>query len=443
MLLPVLIAIGAGLAASACSSKTTPSTGTAPDAGTRVPKDAGDIDYIPSTDDVSVVLDADAPAETAVVTDSVTDKATPPDNFVEVGPDTAQGPAGCAAAFPLKGAVKFFAASPCGPNSVIMDLDDNGLGVCTDFQKPLNMVFQLGDGKILKTQPLDQVPDQIDGAPDGNIAITASDSKTYAGGILRLYGVTGTPNWLPFNPVTVDQKKFTPSLGKGIQFASAHFFVATGNTDFSKGNPIYFPGSVLAYTTGGVTFQALATKGLNATSIGTWKDAQGTHLAVVNTGPLDVSGNTSAKSRLAVFNTDIPALEQVFDLPFGGLGLAGELSIAGGRMAIPSADNSRRVLVLSTENLSATPQVVTVPNSSPEKKLHMIAFAKILGQYLVAGNYNTGLVSTWDLDGTASQVLGSTILLDNELKPGQGIADAACLGGKLLVTVGPNVMELQ
>lgn len=439
-----LLFIALAAAAAACSGKIEPipAAGSLPDAGTT--PDTGDMDDTVTTDGVSTDLDADAPVEAAIAKDSVPDlSVAPKDSFVEVGPDTAQVPTDCAALFPLKGNTKLFATAPCGDDSVIMDLDDNGLGVCVNYQKQVNMVFQLGDGKILKSQPLDQVPDQIDGSPDGNIAMTASDSKTYAGGILRLYGVMGVPSWLPFTPVTVDQKKFTPSLGKGIQFASASLFVATGNIDFSKGPANYLPGSLLMYATGGITFKPLATKGLNTTSLGAWSDAKGAHLAVVNTGTLDASGKATSKSRLAVFNTDTPTLEQVFDLPFGGLGLAGELGIADGRMAIPSADNSRRVVILNTVDLTATPQVVTVPNSSPEKNLHMIAFAKIWGQYLVAGNYNTGLVSTWDLDGTASQVLGSTILLDNELKPGQGIVDAACLGGKLLVTVGPNVMELQ
>lgn len=441
MIAPAAYALYLGIAAiaAACSNNAE----TVPDTGAPVPNDAGGVDDIPSTDDVSIGSDADAVKEAATVKDSVADlSVNPPDRFVEVGPDTAQAPTGCAAAFPLKGTSTLFATAPCGTGAIITDLDDNGLGICTDFQKK-NMIFQLGSGKVVKSQALDYVPDQVDGTPDGDIAVTAMDGKTFANGILRFYGVAGTPSWLPFTPTTVDQKKFTPSFGKGVQFTSASLFVATGNIDFSKGAANYFPGSLLLYATGGITFKPLATKGFNPTSIGAWTDAGGAHLAVINTGALDASGAATSKSRLAVFNTDTPKLEQVFDLPFGGLGLAGELSIAGGRMAIPSADNSRRVIIVNTADLTAAPQVVTAPDSVPSKALHLIAFAKLWGQYLVAGDSNTGLVSVWSVEGASPLAVGNAIPVDKTLKQYSGIADAACIGGKLLVTVGPDVMELQ
>lgn len=401
-----------------------------------IPNDAGSVDDIPSTDSTHTDTDADTPPEIAVA-------VAPPDSFVDVTPDVAPTPTDCAALFPLKGQVKLFATAPCGAGASITDLDDSSLGICTDFQKN-HMLFQLDDGKITQSRTLDFVPDQVDGTPTGNIAITATDSKSFTNGVLRLYGVKAEPSWLPFTPVTVDQQKFTPSFGKGIQFASASFFVATGNIDFSKVPAAYSPGSLLAYPTGAITFNPLATKGLNATSVGTWTDASGTHVAVVNTGPLDEKGQaTSAKSRLAVFNAETSALEQVFDLPFGGLGLAGEISIAGGRMAIPSADNSRRVVILNTADLKATPQVVTAPDATPPKPLHLMAFARIWGPHLVAGDTNTGLVSVWDMDKTPPAPVGGAITVDKTLTPYQGIADAACIGGKLLVTVGTNIMEIQ
>lgn len=420
-MLHVLIAIGAGLAASACGNNTQP------EKNAFIPSDTGNPDDIPSTDSTSTTADSD----------------TAGDSFVDTPTDTATAPSACAGLFPLKGQIKLFAKTPCGDAGIVSDLDTTGLGTCTDFQTQ-NAIFQLGDTGIAKSQTLQSTPDQISQAQYNNIAVTAMDGKTVAYGIMQLYGIAATPSWLPFEPTTVDQEKLTPSFPKGIAYASGKIFVATGNISFATGKAQYAPGSVLVYADGSTTAKTLSTQGHNPTSMGTWVDGNGTHVAVVNTEALDAGGKTAAQnSSLVVFNADTLTLEQKVDLPFGGLGVAGEIGIGDGKLAIASADNSGRVVILDAATLSAPAVIVTDPAAQSTSGPHMMSFAQIVDHYLLAGNFNTGKVSVWDLSTTPPALSGSALKVDDNLTDYLGLSDVVCYGGKLLIAVGPNIMELQ
>lgn len=422
-MLPMLIAIGAGFAASACSTTPQPTDNSfAPSNGNT---DASTtVDDIASTDGSSTTSDSD----TSSFSDSASNATTAPN--------------ACAHRFPLQGKLSLFAKAPCGDKGTITDIDDTGLGSCTDFQTK-HAVFQLNNKGVAQHQTLNSTPDQITQAQYTNIAVTAMDGKTFAYGIFQMYGITAAPSWLPFGSASVDKETVTPSFPKGVAYVSGKLFVATGNMSFATGKAQYFPGSLLVYNDGSITATTLSTQGHNPTSIGTWTDATGTHVAVVNTEALDASGKTAQKSSLAVFNADTLKLEQKIELPFGGLGVAGEIAIGHGKLAIPSADNSGRVVILERDNLTAPAVIVTDPAAQATSGPHMMSFAQIVDRYLVAGNFNTGKISVWDLETTPPTLTGSAIKADETLSDYLGIADLVCYGGKLLVAVGPTIMEIQ
>lgn len=347
--------------------------------------------------------------------------------------------------FPLNGKLTLFAQSPCGKGSFISDIDDNGFGTCSG--NPDSMIFKFNNSGIVQSKLVTILPDQIAQGEDGQLAITGYDPTSMHSGTLQSDSITSTSTWMDFSKTEVGQSTFTPNFPKGLVFASRKLFIATSNITFGTDSKpsTYEPGTLISYSDGSNSAQVLATQGLNPTSIGSWTEYGVTRVAVVNTGYLDYNGDTKGeKSSLSVFNTDSMSIEQSFPLPFGGLGVAGEIAIAGGFMAIPSADNSGRIVILDSNNLSGTPKIITIPEAQSKTGPYLVPFAKIYGHYLIAGSYNSGAVNTWDLGTTPPSLVGGTITMDP-----LGIGDAACVGGdtqtpcKLLITSGDKIMAIE
>lgn len=383
--------------------------------------DAGDtatMDDILSTDVASAAKDADAPP----AKDTTTDAA----------PSSSQCPA-----FPLKGTVKVFTQAHCWKDGFISDIDDNGWGSCVNMgdQKYGNWLFHVGAKGVDQFYQTAGIPDQIvtgtqlfySGQQEDHWGFGAwdTDPLTYA-----LW--TDLPTLSPG----------MPSFAKGIDLVGGKIFVASSNVSFATGSAEYKPGTVFAFDSSLNPVATITTSQVNPTSVGHFELGGVTVLAVVGSGPLDGKG---AVSKLDIIDPDTLKITQTIALPFGGLGINGEIAIAGGRMAMGSADNSGRVVVLNTQDLAAPPLILTVTEALGKSGMHFISMTHLTpdGKYLVAGNYNTGKMSVWELGGASSNLVKQTIVLDDNLMDASGISDAACINGKLMVSVGNDIKAVE
>lgn len=390
-----LLYLGVAALVAACSNTTEKTE----DVASPFQKDAGGVDDIPSTDSTSEQPDSDT--------------VKPIDTYV--APIATVFPS-----FPLQGKAKTFADSPCGTYSFINDLDDNGIGTCSGG---INMVFKLNDKGIGQKMQLDVMPDQVDMDANGEIAISSINSQ-YEPGVLRMYGINATPSWLGLETVTVEGQTFVPHYLKGIQkLTSGQLVLVGGDIKFIGINAdSYSPGVAVVFEGASVTPKFVPTQGHNPTSIGSWIQSGVTYIGIINTEALDASGNTKGqKSSLTVLNLNTFQTDQPIILPAGGLGVAGELAVAGGFLAIPSADNSGHVYVLNTQNLSTPPQTLTIADAANSSGPYLVSFVKILNHYLIAGSYNSSVISSWDLATTPATPLPA---LDLGTK---NIGDAACI----------------
>jgi hypothetical protein len=312
------------------------------------------------------------------------------------------------------------------------------------------MMFKLSESGQVASIKLPQSLDQIDQGPNGEIAITAFDTgnppKPKPNGILFMQDFSATPKWIPFDSTTINGETFLPNFPKGIAFASGKIFVATSNIEFGKDltPKKYYPGSIFVISNNKTIDEAIYTGGKNATSMGAWTQGGLAHIAVVNTGYLNYGGATKGEmSSVTIIDAKTLDVKTTTPLPFGGAGVAGEVAIAGGVMAIPSADNSRRIAIVNLQTQPITIQTVTIPEAQ-STGAHFVSFAKIYGHHLFAGNFNTGTTSTWDLNTTPPALVGSPIKFEST-----SIGDAACIGGTpekpciLLVTLGDKIMRVE
>ncbi len=409
MVAPAAYALYLGIAAivAACST----STEKAQDAASPFQKDADNVDDSTATDSAHFP-DIDSWGELP----------SPPDTFVETSPAVALIPK-----FPLQGTPTLFTNSPCGTNSFINDLDDTGIGTCSGG---INKVFTLnnkgagkyGDNIDHETQ-LDVSPDQVDMDANGDIAITATNVKGEPG-TERMYGIAAIPSFLSVGETSVDGQKFVPHFLKGIQkFPTGQMVMVGGDITFKGMNAdSYSPGVAIVFEGTSVTPQFRPTQGHNPTSIGSWTQSGVTYVGIVNTEALNTDGKTNGqKSSLTVMNMKTLQTNTPIELPSGGLGVAGELAVAGGFLAIPSADNSGHIYLLNTQNLSATPQTLTIADAAISSGKYLVSFVKILDHYLIAGSYNSSMISSWDLSTTPATPLPALDLGTT------GIGDAACI----------------
>lgn len=412
MIDPVTVSVIAiGLAMAACSSpKEKDKDVTTSD--TVALKDAAQVDDIGSTDSVSVAPDSDS----FVVSDTT--------------PDIISKPNVCPT-FPLQGKMKLVADAPCGKNGVISDLDETGFGICSG-QK--NMVFQWGETGIMKSATLSMFSDQIEQGPNGDLAITS------LAGILRLDSITAQPILLPFDAITIDSQTIVPSFPKGLAYASGNLFVAAGNISFATGKAVYAPGAVLVYPG-----KPLASQGQNPTSMTTVSIHGQPFVAVVNTGNYNVPvGNPDNKGSLVLIDPTTQKIAQTIALPRAGFGLAGEITMGGGKIAIGSADNSGQTIVFKLDNLAAAAMMI------PEKaaaagEFHFITTTILSdsGKFLISSDYNSGKLKTWNIAGATPQLVSSDITLDTDLTDNQGLGDGFCRGGKFYIVLGNTILEVK
>lgn len=380
--------------------------------------DAGDtvtVDDIPSTDIASTSPDADAlPAK---------------DMYTDTTPPVPQCPG-----FPLKGTVKVFAEAPCGKDGFINDIDDSGWGSCTNMGGK-NYLFHVGVSGVDQSHPTAGVPDQV--VAGAKLFYSGQLKDQWGFGAWEVGSQTAGP-WTGLPALSPGM----PSFAKGIDFAGGKIFVATSNVSFATGSAEYKPGTVFAFDSSLNPAATITTSQVNPSSVGHFELGGVTFLAVVGSGPLDGKG---AVSKIDLIDPATLKITQTIPLPFGGLGINGEIAIAGGRMAIGSADNSGRVVVLNTQDLAAAPLILTVTEAVGKSGMHFISMTQLTpdGKYLVAGNYNTGKMSVWELGNESSKLVKQTVVLDDTLTDASGIGDAACINGKVMVTVGNQIKAVE
>lgn len=380
--------------------------------------DAATMDDILSTDVASAAKDADTPPAK--------------DGYTDTTPPSSQCPA-----FPLKGAVKVFTQAHCWKDGFISDIDDNGWGSCVNMgdQKYGNWLFHVGAKGVDTFYQTAGIPDQV---VTGTQLFYSGQQKDHWG--FGAWDIDPSTYALWTDLPTLSPGM--PSFAKGIDLVGGKVFVATSNVSFATGSAEYKPGAVFAFDDALKPLATITTTQVNPTSVGHFELGGVTYLAVVGSGPLDGKGTPS---KLDIIDPATLKITQTVTLPFGGLGINGEIAIAGGRMAIGSADNSGRVVVLDTQDLAAAPLVLTVAEAIGKSGMHFISMTYLTpdGKYLVAGNYNTGKMSVWELGDTSSNLVKQTIVLDDNQMDASGISDAACINGKLMVSVGNDIKAVE
>lgn len=409
---PISIAVIAALFAYACTPERTdrPSA----DAGV-TPLDVSHVDDIASTDSESPTPDGDTP--------------TVHDSYVDATPSAPQCPQ-----FPLKGYVTLFAETPCEKDSFINDIDESGWGSCTNMGDK-SYLFHIGATGIDQFHQTAGVPDQL---VTGTKLFYSGQKQDQWGFGTRDIGSKTAEQWtgLPILSPGI------PSFAKGIDLVNGKIFVASSNVSFATGSADYKPGTVFAFDATLNPAATITTTQVNPTSVGHFEIGGVTYLVVADSGPLNGKGS---KSQLDIIDPSTLKITKSIPLPFGSIGINGEIAIAGGHMAMGSADDSGRVIVLNTQDLSATPLILTVTEAFGKSGLHFISMVQLTpdGKHLVAGNYNTGKVSVWELGDASSNQVQQTIVLDDNLMDAAGIGDAACINGKLMVSVGNQIKAVQ
>lgn len=371
----------------------------------------------------------DIPSTDAAITTADADATGAQDGYIDTTP-----PAPLCPQFPLKGAVSLFAEAPCGKDSFINDIDDNGWGSCTNMGDKAYL-FHVGTSGIDQYHQILGIPDQV---VTGSQLFYSGQHKDQWGFGAWDVGSQNQDQWAALPTLSPG----TPSFAKGIDLVGEKIFVVSSNVSFATGSAVYKPGTVFAFDATRHPIATIATSQVNPTSVGHFELGGITYLAVVASGPMNGGDN---KSHLDIINPSTLALTQSIPLPFGSLGISGEITIAGGRMAIGSADNSGRIIVLNTHDLSAAPLILTVPEAFEKSGFHFISMARLTpdGKYLAAGNYNTGKVAVWKTGDESSNQAQQTFAVDTNLLDAAGVGEAACINGKLMVSVGHQIMAVE
>lgn len=397
-------------------------------------------------DAVSDVV-SDVQAATDAAAESKNDTG-PVDSF-DTGPEMADSVTSApqCPSFPLKGNVKLLGTLPCGGDyGFISDIDriddESGIGSCMDGSK--SWLFTTFSGGIEDIQEIGYAADQL--APQDGVTYFTGFDANYAYGFGKIDPLNGNGiNWKGLSPVTLADKTFAPTFSKGLLWHSGFLFVATSNVSWATGSPVYDPGTVLAYPDNGEAPKVLATGGVNATGIGLAMVQGKPQVVVVNSGDYNSkdAGNPHSYSSLLGINPNGPQVLPLLPLkPMRGLGVAGEISVVGARMALGSADNSAQVAIVDLENQDV--RAVKTAGQQPTG-LHLISIALLWpnGTQMLSGDFNTGQLQPWDISGATAVAVGAPIVLDKKLDDGAGLSDAVCLGGKLLVAKGKEIWSVE
>ena len=126
--------------------------------------------------------------------------------------------------------------------------------------------------------------------------------------------------------------------------------------------------------------------------------------------------------------------QNVYDVPLpGGFALDGEIAKGGLWIALGSADNSGRIVLRHTDNLSNIELMAETPDGGDGKK-HYMSVVKLTpgGQYLVGADFNTGKVWQWAVTEGGVTRIGTPIQLDTQ--PEDTVGD----GGGFGISSGPS-----
>lgn len=373
------------------------------------------------------------------------DQSGPTDSF-DAGPDGAVNFASACPAFPLKGNFKLLGTIPCGGDyGFISDIDriddETGMGSCMDGAT--STLFRISADGIGDIQEITYGADQL--AQHDDVTHFTGFDANYAYGLGVFDPLNGNGvDWLGFSPEKLEGKTFTPSFSKGLLWHSGHLFVVTSNVNWATGSPVYDPGTVLVYPDDSSSLpDVLSTGGVNATGIGLATVNGQERIVVVNSGNYN-STNLSDKtsfSSLAMIDPESLQVLSTLPLDLRGLGIAGEISVAGALIALGSADNSGDVAIADLD----TQDIRVVETAKNDSGSHFITVALLWpkGNHLITGDFNTGKLQQWDISSETFIEAGAQIPLDKKLDDAAGISDAVCMGGKLYVAVGKDIWVVE
>lgn len=431
MVAPALYGLYLGIAALAAACNT--STEKTQDTPSPFQQDAGGVDDIASTDSDSAQLDND--------THAPSDGNASKDESAYV--DVSTTPSPCPS-FPLKGSIKLLGTLPCGSDiGFISDIDADGNGVCTDFKQSQSWFFKFDGTGITSQTPETKLLDQM-AAGAGGLFYTAMDGQKGSYGVGFKTGASNT--FKSFPGTTVSGQSFTPSFGKGVLWYSGKLFVTSSNVSFTSGAPKYYPGTVMVHNSDISSAPTVVpTDGTNATSIGVAEQNGKAVVVVINSGDYNTPKDPTALEHISFITLIDPDTLKTRPGPslsnMRGLGVAGEISSAGTRFVLGSADSSGKVAVVDLD----TNKVQTIATSTSQFEAHFISATLLFpnGNQVVTGDYNTGALRQWDLSQGATKEMGSPIVIDTNLSDNAGISDAVCMGGKLYVAVGKNIWTVK
>lgn len=420
-----LTAIAVGIFLSACGTRhyeggdSTTSLGADKDAAIGKDASPASVDDIATTDSESAKLDGDTSSYVDVI---VTPSPCP--------------------SFPLKGTIKLLGTLACGTEGgFISDIDADGNGSCTDFTQ--SWFFKFDASGITSQTSESKLLDQITTGA-GGLYYSAMDGQKGSYGVG--FKTSAVSTFKSFPSATISGQTFTPSFGKGVLWYSGKLFTTSSNVSFASGTPKYYPGTVMVYNSDLSSAPTiLPTDGTNPTSIGVVQMHGKTFVAVVNSGDYNSLKNPTAPentSSLTLIDPETLTIQSGPSLSnMRGLGVAGEISSAGTRFVLGSADNSGKVAVVDLD----TNTVQTIATSTSQNETHFISMALLFpnGASVVTGDYNTGALRQWDLSKSTPNEVGIPIAIDTNLNDNAGISDAVCMGGKLYVAVGKSIWAVE
>lgn len=358
----------------------------------------------------------------------------------------------------------------CGNNGTIPDLDD-GVGVCANYADHQHELFSWDPeqtGQIQTLLDLGFAPDQVLTSPDGQYYLTHHGDPLAdppaVGGLALVDNRQGTQFQIAFSRIVLDVPaatssgstvlQFTPSFPKGIARVGERLFIATSNL-VNQPLPVdnYFnPGTVLIYNTATQNWEHyLVTGDFNPTSVGLIDGK----VFVVNSGDINPARNpaqlVTTPSSIDVIDPTTLQIEKNISLEMAGdagppsgqamkypaAGINGEIAVSpdGNTLALPTGDNSGRILLINRQ----TETVRAIRVAGGEKVLLTALTFNPSQPFLYVADFNDGKLYTVDVTG--AQVIGEQVL-DTTPTDFSGISDGLWHGGSVFVGVGPKIYRL-
>lgn len=342
---------------------------------------------------------------------------------------------------PWYGKISLLGKSPCGPNSVITDIDSDGYGVCTNYGDQ-HRLFRVEASTITTLHQMDVFPDQVAGDSHGHWWVSAlSFSLEDMGqwGVLKVGH--GASSWHVFPTVSATDEEL--GFGQGLALSGDTLFI-TGISLFATTGQPPQNARVLTWNTQLSQYGPVTTvAGENPCSVGNAVVWGKERTMVVCAGAAASTSGPAQASRAYIMGVN-SGIDTNTPLSLTGIAPAAELAVYQNGMALGTAGASAQIYILSTTPPHLPLAALTLPDAAPNVSHTLSTLAwHSAAPLLLAANAEEGRVAIWNLKNAAAPQLAGDSVVDDNPGDNHPITAAAWIQDRWVIAVGDQLIQVE